>query len=181
MKLKKVDRGLVHVYTGDGKGKTTAALGLALRAISYKKKVLMVQFIKGPWRSGELDVVDKLKPYLKIIALGEGFVKILGDNKSFATHRNAAQKALAYASRAILNRKFDMVILDEINVAIQERLVTVDQLVKIIKHKPSKIELILTGRGAPSKIVKLADYVSDIKAVKHPFQQGILARPSIDY
>lgn len=181
MRFKKVDRGLVHVYTGHGKGKTSAALGLALRAISYKKKVLIVQFIKGPWRSGELDVVDRLKPFLKIKALGQGFVKILGDTKSFSVHKNSAQKAITYSLKEMKSGRFDIIILDEIHVAIKERLVTVSQLVKFIKQKPVKVELVLTGRDASKKIIKLADYVSEIKAVKHPYDRGILARKTIDY
>ena len=169
------------MYTGDGKGKTSAALGLALRAISYRKRVLMVQFIKGPWQSGEVDIVRRLKPYLEVKVIGEGFVKIPGDKKPFSVHRRTAKKALLLARKAIISKEYDMVILDEINVAIRERLVTVDQAVRLIEQKPDKVELVLTGRYAPAKIKKLADYVSEIKAVKHPFQKGILARKSIDY
>jgi cob(I)alamin adenosyltransferase len=181
MKFRKVDRGLVHVYTGEGKGKTSAALGLAVRAISYRKRVLIVQFIKGPWRSGELDIVDRLKPYLHIRAMGEGFVKILGDRKPLAVHKKAAQKAFIYAAQAMRSGKYDIFILDEINVAVKEKLVTVNQVAQFIKNKPTKVELVLTGRNAHSRIKKMADYVSDIRPVKHPFQKGILARQSIDY
>ncbi|MBU0598469.1 cob(I)yrinic acid a,c-diamide adenosyltransferase [Patescibacteria group bacterium] len=176
-----MDKGLVHVYTGDGKGKTTAALGLAVRAVSYKKKVLIIQFIKGPWRSGELDLVRKLKPYLQIKSLGQGFVKILGDKKPFAVHKKAAQQAFILAKKSIKSGKFDMVILDEINVSLKERLISTDEVVKLIGSKPEKVELVLTGRYAPAKIIKLADYVSEVKMVKHPFNRGILARSSIDY
>ncbi|MFA6552829.1 MAG: cob(I)yrinic acid a,c-diamide adenosyltransferase [Patescibacteria group bacterium] len=181
MKFKKIDRGLVHVYTGNGKGKTTAALGLALRAISYRKKVLMVQFIKGPWRSGELDIVKKLAPFLEILALGEGFVKILGDRKPLRVHQQAAQRALRVARRSVQSGRYGVVILDEIHVAIKERLVTAQSVMSLIKGKPAHVELVLTGRQAPAKIIQLADYVSDIQMVKHPFTKGILARPSIDY
>lgn len=181
MKFKHINRGLVHIYTGDGKGKTSAALGLALRAISYKKKVLIVQFIKGPWRSGELNIVDRLRPYLKIMALGEGFVKIQGDKKPFILHQQAADKALVYAQKALSSGKYDILILDEVNVATRERLITTDKVSHLIKSKPLKTELVLTGRYASAKIIKLADYVSHIKMVKHPWQKGILARRSIDY
>jgi len=181
MKLKKLSHGLVHVYTGHGKGKTTAALGLAVRAISYKKRVLIVQFIKGPWRSGELDIVQKLKPYLQIHAMGQGFVKILGDNKPFKIHKQAAKQALAYAKRQMKSGKFDIIILDEVNVAVAERLLTVSEVTEFIGQKPKKVELVLTGRGATDKIKQLADYVSEIKEIKHPFKSGILARESIDY
>ena len=181
MKFKKVNKGLVHVYTGDGKGKTSAALGLALRAISYKKKILIVQFIKGPWRSGEVDIVRRLKPYLKVKVMGEGFVKILGDKKPFTVHRKAAQKTLLFVQKAIFSKRYDVVILDEINVAVRERLIDIDQVIRLIKQKPAKLELVLTGRKASAKIKKLADYVSEIKMIKHPFQKGILARRSIDY
>lgn len=181
MKLRKIDRGLVHVYTGNGKGKTTAALGLALRMISYKKKVLIVQFIKGPWRSGELNVVTKLKPYLKIKALGNGFVKILGDRKQFNAHKEAATQALLYASKEMKTGKYCLIVLDEINVAIREKLVPVNKVLTLMKQKPKKVELVLTGRNAPDKIIKQADYVSEIKEIKHPYQKGILARASVDY
>ncbi|XOU93968.1 MAG: cob(I)yrinic acid a,c-diamide adenosyltransferase [Candidatus Kerfeldbacteria bacterium] len=181
MKLRKVNRGLVHVYTGNGKGKTTAALGLAMRMISYKKKVLIVQFIKGPWRSGELDIVKKLKPYLKITALGEGFIKILGDRKSFEVHKQAALQALEYVNREMKSGKYNLIILDEINVAIREKLIPITMVLTLIKQKPAKLELVLTGRNAPDKIIKQADYVSEIKEVKHPYQKGILARDSVDY
>jgi len=181
MKFKKISQGLVHVYTGPGKGKTTAALGLALRAISYKKKVLIVQFIKGPWRSGDLDAVKKLKPYLNIYAMGQGFIKILGDKKPLAVHKRAAKDALGYAKKQIKTGKYNIVILDEINVAIKKKLLTQKEVVNLIRTKPSKVELILTGRGATAKIKKYADYVSEIKDIKHPFRKGILARESIDY
>lgn len=171
----------MHVYTGDGKGKTSAALGLALRAISYRKKVLMVQFIKGPWQSGEVDIVRRLKPYLEVKAIGEGFVKILGDKKPLSVHKKTARKALLLARKSIISKEYDVVILDEINVALRERLVTVDQVARLINQKPARVELVLTGRYAPVRIKKLADYVSEIKEVKHPFQKGILARKSIDY
>ncbi len=181
MKFKKTDKGLIHVYTGNGKGKTTAALGLALRAISYKKKVLMVQFIKGPWRSGELDIVSKLKPYLKIIALGEGFVKIQGDRKPFHVHRKAAEKALRLSRQSMLSGRYGVVILDEINVAIGEKLLSIQSVIDLVRKKPANLELVLTGRQAPAKIMQLADYVSEIRMIKHPYTRGILARPSIDY
>lgn len=181
MKFKKVSHGLIHIYTGNGKGKTSAAIGLAIRAISYKKKVLIVQFIKGPWRSGELDIVSKLRPYLKIFAMGQGFIKILGDNKPFSVHKKAAQEALNYGAKQMKAGKYDIVIMDEINVAIKEKLLTESAVIKLIKLKPKKVELVLTGRHATTKIKKLADYVSEIKEIKHPFKKGILARESIDY
>jgi len=181
MKFKTVNKGLVHVYTGNGKGKTSAALGLALRAISYKKKVLIIQFIKGPWQSGELDIVKRLRPYLKIKATGKGFVKILGDKKPIAVHKKAAQAAFLLAQKEILTGKYEVVILDEINIALKERLISPEQVIRLIKQKPDKVELVLTGRYAHNKIKKLADYVSEIKMLKHPFQKRILARQSIDY
>lgn len=181
MQFKTVNRGLVHVYTGDGKGKTSAALGLALRAISYKKRILIVQFIKGPWRSGELNIVGRLKPYLRIMAMGKGFVKILGDRQSWQVHKKAAQAALKFAKRAMASNKIDILILDEINVAVKERLITIQQIISLIKTKPQKLELVLTGRAGHPKVIQLADYASEIQLIKHPFQKGILARRSIDY
>ncbi len=181
MKFKSVSRGLVHVYTGEGKGKTTAALGLAVRAISYGKRVLIVQFIKGPWRSGELNIVDRLQPYLTVRALGEGFIKILGDRKPFSQHQHAAENAFSFAEKSLRSGRYDILILDEINVAVVEKLIALRRLVKLVRNKPEHVELVLTGRGASEKIMQLADYVSVIEARKHPFQKGILARPAIDY
>ncbi len=181
MKLKKINYGLIHVYTGNGKGKTTAALGLALRMISYKKKVLIIQFVKGPWRSGELDIVKKLRPNLIIKSLGEGFIKILGDKKSFDIHKEAATKALSFADKEIKSGKYALVILDEVNVAMREKLIPINKVLSLMKQKPKKVELVLTGRNAPDKIIKQADYVSEIKEIKHPYQKGILARASVDY
>lgn len=181
MKFITTDRGLVHVYTGDGKGKTSAALGLALRAISYKKRVLIIQFIKGPWISGELNVTKKLRPNLQIKAFGEGFVKILGDKKPFRQHKKAAQAAFNFAIMSVSGKKFDIVILDELNVAIHTRLISVTQAINLIKSKSPSVELVLTGRHAPARIINLADYVSEIRMIKHPYQKGILARKTIDY
>ncbi|MFA5134334.1 MAG: cob(I)yrinic acid a,c-diamide adenosyltransferase [Patescibacteria group bacterium] len=181
MKYKVIDRGLVHVYTGDGKGKTTAALGLAVRAISYRKRVLIVQFIKGPWRSGELNIIQRLRPYLTIHAMGEGFVKILGDRKPLSVHRKAAQGALRFAQRAMRSGRYDIVVLDEVNVAVRERLLAVSQVAELVRKKPRELELVLTGRNAAATIERLADYVSHIREIRHPYRRGILARQSIDY
>lgn len=181
MKRENIDHGLVHVYTGGGKGKTTAALGLALRAVGYGKKVLIIQFIKGFGKSGELIAARRLKPHLSIKRLGSGFVGISGDQKPLAIHRQAARRAFALAAGALAAKKHDLIILDEINVAISLGLLSAEEVAGLIKARPEGLELVLTGRGAPAKIINLADYVSEIREIKHPFRRGIGARKAIDY
>ena len=130
------DEGLVIVYTGNGKGKTTAALGMALRAVGYDHKVCMLQFIKGSWHYGEMDSSKKLEPNLELIAVGKGFVGILDDNSTREEHEKYAAEALKICREKILSGKYNVVILDEINYAIDLELITIDDVIKLIKEKP---------------------------------------------
>lgn len=184
MDLQKIPRenrtGLTIVYTGNGKGKTTAALGLAVRAAGYDWRILMVQFIKGDWVYGELEGCKKLSPNFELKRMGKGFVNIMGDKLPFAEHVQAAEIALKYV-RDNLNDKYDIIILDEINVAIREKLLTVEDVRALIEEKPAYLHLVLTGRNAPAELIEMADLVTEMKEIKHPFQQGILAQPGVDY
>jgi cob(I)alamin adenosyltransferase len=184
MNLKKIPReqrkGLVVVYTGNGKGKTTAALGMAVRAAGYDWKVLMVQFIKGDWAYGELEGYKKLEPNFKLERMGIGFVGIMGDKKPRREHIEAAKKALNYAREQAV-KDYDILILDEINVAVKEGLLTVDEVLEVIKRRPSYLHLVLTGRNAAPEIIDAADLVTEMTEIKHPFQKGILAQPGVDY
>lgn len=181
--VKKVQRtkGLVIVYTGGGKGKTTAALGIALRAAGYKKKALIVQFIKGSWETGEMNSLRRLSPEIELVRIGKGFVGIIDDKKSFKDHINAAQEALKVAEKAVSSNKYSVVILDEINYAAKGKLVSVRDILNLIKNKNFKTHLVLTGNFAASKVIEKADLVTEMKEIKHPFHKGIKAQRGIDY
>ena len=172
---------MVIVYTGNGKGKTTAALGLALRAIGYGHKVCMLQFIKGSWHYGEMDSSKKLEPNFELIAIGKGFVGILDDNSPREEHEKYAAEALRICREKIFSEKYNVVILDEVNYAINLGLINVEEIIKIIKEKPSSLDLVLTGRDAKEEIIELADLVTEMKEIKHPFKSGIKAKEGIDF
>lgn len=174
-------RGLVIVYTGGGKGKTTAALGLALRAVGYKKKVKIIQFIKGTWRSGELESLRRLYPQIEVVLAGKGFVKIQNDKRPFREHLQAAQEALRLAQKTVRSKKYDVVILDEINYAVKGNLISIKDVLNLIKTKPSSVHLVLTGNFASPQVIKKADLVTEMKEIKHPVHKGIKAQKGIDY
>jgi len=175
------EKGLVIVYTGNGKGKTTAALGMALRAIGYDHKVCMLQFIKGSWHYGEMDSSKKLEPNFELIAVGKGFVGILDDNSPREEHEKYAAEAVRICREKIFSGKYDVIILDEVNYAINLGLIDVQEVIKIIKEKPSELDLVLTGRNVKDEIVELADLVTEMKEIKHPFKSGIKAKKGIDF
>jgi len=173
--------GLVIVYTGNGKGKTTAALGLALRAIGYEHKVCMLQFIKGSWHYGEMNSSKKLEPNFELIAVGKGFVGILDDNSPREEHEKYATEALRICREKIFSEKYNVVILDEVNYAINLGLINVQEIIKIIKEKPANLDLVLTGNHVKEEIIELADLVTEMKEIKHPFKSGIKAKKGIDF
>jgi cob(I)alamin adenosyltransferase len=174
-------KGLVIVYTGGGKGKTSAALGLVLRAVGYNHKVCMVQFVKGSWHSGELDSAKRLEPEFELITTGKGFVGILDDKSPREDHVKAAYETLMVGKEKILSGKYNVVILDEINYAIQLELIKLNDVLDIIKSKPSELDLVLTGNHATKEIIELADLVTEMKEIKHPFKSGIKAKKGIDF
>ena len=174
-------KGLVIVYTGGGKGKTSAALGLVLRAIGYSHKVCMVQFVKGSWHFGELDSAKRLAPEFELITAGKGFVGILDDKSPREEHVKAANDTLAISKEKIMSGKFDVVILDEINYAIQLELLKLDDVIDMIKSKPAELDLVLTGNHAAKEVIELADLVTEMKEIKHPFKSGIKAKKGIDF
>ncbi|KKR80313.1 MAG: Cob(I)alamin adenosyltransferase [Candidatus Daviesbacteria bacterium GW2011_GWC1_40_9] len=171
---------MVIVYTGEGKGKTTAALGLALRAAGYKKKVLIVQFGKA-WFTGELEGIKKLSPYVKLIQGGKGFVKILNDKLPLSQHQKVAQETFGMLYKETTSGKWDVVIADEIIGAVAGKLLKISDILKLINHKPKKLDLVLTGHHASLKIIEKADLVTEMQAIKHPFEKGFLAKVGIDY
>jgi len=175
------EKGLVIVYTGDGKGKTTASLGLCVRAVGYNQKVCIIQFIKGSWKYGELDGIKRLAPNVELFQKGLGFVGIIDDKLDKSEHIRAAKEALEFAREKIHGGEYDIVILDEINVALQLKLIEVDDVVNIIENKPEFLDLVLTGRNARDEIIDRADLVTEMREIKHPFQKGIKAKKGIDF
>lgn len=173
--VEKDSKGLVHIYTGDGKGKTTAALGLALRATGHGMKVLFIQFLKGQ-QCGEHLFVAKYHPF-DIIQIGAGDLF----TKSKEQLDQEVQETLVLARREILGGKYDLVVLDEVFVAVNQGYITVKQILELIEEKPGTVELVMTGRKAPPEIVQRADLVTEMLMIKHPFTEGFSARQGIDY
>jgi len=173
--------GLILVNTGNGKGKTTAALGTALRACGYGHKVLMVQFVKGPWKSGEQLVAPRLAPEFEFVKTGKGFFKIMGDRLPEEEHKEAARLGFEFAREKILSGAYDLVILDEINNAVADGLLPIEPLLELLDGKPPGLHLILTGRNAHAEVVRRAHLVTEMVEVKHPFQEGLLAQKGIDF
>lgn len=173
--------GLVIVYTGKGKGKTTAALGMALRAVGYGHKVCMVQFIKGSWHYGEMNSSKRLEPEFDLVAVGKGFVGIIDDKSPRSDHEKMAQQALRISKEKIGSGKYHIVILDEINYAVNIGLISLQDVLDLIRSKPSDLNLVLTGNYAKDEIIELADLVTEMNEIKHPFKSGIKAKKGIDF
>lgn len=173
--------GIVIVYTGNGKGKTTASLGVALRAIGQGLRVCMVQFIKGEWHYGELNSIKKLEPDFELIVAGKGFIGIIDDDHAFEEHIRAAKTALDIVEQKISLDTFDIIILDEINYALHLGVLQLADVMKILQSRPKHLSLILTGNHACEEIITLADLVTEMKEIKHPYKKGIKAKRGIDF
>ena len=173
--------GLVIVYTGKGKGKTTAALGIALRAVGHNYKICMIQFIKGSWHYGEMTSSKRLEPEFELTAIGKGFVGIIDDNTPIEKHKKIADAALHLSREKIISGNYDIVILDEINYAVNLGLVKLEDVLDIIKIKPPHVNLVLTGNYARDEIIDVADLVTEMKEIKHPFKSGVKAKKGIDF
>ncbi len=172
-----MEKGYIHVYTGNGKGKTTSAIGLAVRAIGAGLKVHMLQFMKGR-KYSELNIIDNLKNFTYSQHGRDEFVNKINPNK---IDIDMAQKGFDYAKKLIKSNKYDMIILDEINVAVDFDLINIEDLLIIIKEKPEKLELILTGRYANPKIIKIADYATEMIEIMHPYKKGVQARKGFEF
>lgn len=170
--------GLIIVNTGNGKGKTTAALGTALRAVGSGFKVFMVQFIKGSWEPGELRAAEKLAPFLEIKPMGEGFTWETKDKKR---DREVAYKAWDFCKKLIEDNAHDLLIFDEINNALDYGYLDVEDVVAALQKKPEKMHIILTGRNAPPQLVEIANLVTEMREIKHPFNEGIYAQKGIEF
>jgi cob(I)alamin adenosyltransferase len=174
-------RGILAVYTGDGKGKTTAALGLCVRAVGYGHRVAILQFVKGSWHYGELDGIRRLAPEVTLEAMGKGFVGILDDQLPREEHEKAARATLEEARRLITRNEHQLVILDEVNVAVQLGLLSTAGLLDVLRSRPAGMHVVCTGRGAPQELIDLADLVTEMKEIKHPFKTGLLAQRGFDF
>jgi cob(I)alamin adenosyltransferase len=174
-------RGLVLVNTGDGKGKTTAALGTILRAVGYGHRCLVVQFIKGSWTYGEMKSIRRLEPEVEFHRMGRGFVGIVDDNLPREEHEQAARRALEFAREKLVSGAYRLILLDEIFIAVQLNLISTDDVLQLLDIRPTHTTLILTGRGAPQEVIERADTVTEMREIKHAYRQGILAQRGVDY
>jgi cob(I)alamin adenosyltransferase len=175
-----VRKGLIMVNTGPGKGKTTAAMGTALRAVGSGLRVLMLQFLKGSWHYGELDAIAAYGDRFVIKQMGRGFVKV-GGAETDPEDIRMVEEAWAEAEAAILSGEWDLVVLDEINYAISYNMLAPEKVVEVLRRKPEMVHVILTGRSAHPTIVELADTVTEMREVKHAYQKGIEAQRGIEY
>ncbi len=175
-----VRRGLIIVNTGPGKGKTTAAMGTALRAVGQGLRVLMLQFLKGSWHYGELDAVQAFGDKFVLKQMGRGFVKV-GGAEADPEDLRMVEEAWSEAERAILGGEWDLVVLDEINYAIGYGMLDAARVVDVLKRKPEMVHVILTGRNAHPTIIDLADTVTEMRQVKHAYEKGVMAQRGIEY
>ena len=174
-------KGLILVHTGDGKGKTTAGLGLALRAWGSGLRVLILQFIKGGWKYGELEAIERLGQLdgrIEIRPVGLGLMRSDEDREK---HIRAAAKALQESERMMVSGQYDLIIFDEINYAVKFGLISLDDVLALLDKKPEKLHVLLTGRDARPELIERADLVTEMKLVKHPYQQGIKAQQGIEF
>lgn len=193
-----LERGLVQVYTGDGKGKTTAALGLALRAAGHRLRVVVIQFAKGASYTGELFALERLYPEVRLFQFGrdcrkasairQGFAECWGCSECFLRKgevtdedRDLARRALAMANDVAASGSADILVLDEISLAAHFDLISVDDIVGVIEHRQPHVELVLTGRNMPREVLDRADLITEMHQVRHPFEQGVMARRGIEY
>ena len=171
-------QGLIQIFTGDWKGKTSAALGIVLRALGHRLKVYIIFFMKGDYPYGERNILSEL-PNVTVASFGQkGFTD---PAKIKPEEREQARQALAAAREAMLSGDYDLVVLDEVNVAIAWNLIALDEVIRLLKDKPGNVELILTGRQADARLIELADLVTEMVKIKHPYDKGGLARKGIDY
>lgn len=180
MLMREERTGLIMVHTGTGKGKTTAALGLALRGAGYGFQTLMIQFIKGDRQYGELGGADMLAPFLDILPMGKGFIRFDRGGPG-EEDRKAVQEAWELAKRQMTSGKYDMIVLDEINYVIDYGLLPVEDVLDALRSRPKSLHVLLTGRNAHPDLIEAADLVTEMTEVKHPFQKGVKAQKGIEF
>ncbi|MEE8578101.1 MAG: cob(I)yrinic acid a,c-diamide adenosyltransferase, partial [candidate division Zixibacteria bacterium] len=163
---------LLVVYTGNGKGKTTAALGMCLRAVGYNWRICLIQFVKGTWKYGELEGVKRLSDNVELHVIGTGFVGILDDNKPIEEHQEAAKVGIDLALEKLEDDRHQLIILDELNVALDLNLVSKEQVQSLLDARSVRCHMVITGRAAPDWLIEQADLVTEMKEIKHPFESG---------
>jgi len=173
--------GLVVVVTGYGKGKTTSALGMTVRAVGHGMKVCLVQFMKGDLHAGEYDGLKLVAPYVEHHLTGKGFCGIQGNPYPYQEHRANPQEAIELGKEKMLSGEFDILVCDEINNALRLKLVDLPQVLDLIESKPPNMRLVLTGRDARSEVIDRAHTVSEVNEIKHAYRQNIEPQPGIDY
>ena len=171
-------KGLIMVYTGDGKGKTTAALGLAFRALGRRYRVAVVQFIKGKWKTGEAAMAKELSGRIDFFSLGDGFTWI---TKNFEQDVASARTAWAKCLEVLADERYQIVIFDELSYVLKYNFLPIEEILEHLKRKPPRTHVVITGRDAPPELIEAADLVTDMREIKHPYQAGIKAQPGIDY
>jgi cob(I)alamin adenosyltransferase len=176
-----LQKGLVIVFTGDGKGKSSAALGITLRAFGHKMYVSFVQFIKSGSDTGESRAVERLAPEVEFVSLGKGFVNCYGNTAPLDEHKKAAAEALTAARQRIHSASWDIVVLDEVNIAVKLGLIDIRDVLDLVRSKPPELHLILTGRDAHPDLIAAADLVTEMRDLKHPYNSGVSAQQGIDY
>ncbi len=180
MLMREERTGLIMVHTGTGKGKTTAALGLAVRGAGYGFQTLMIQFIKGDRQYGELGGADMLAPFLDILPMGKGFIRFDRGGPG-EEDREAVREAWELAERQMTSGKYDMIVLDEINYVIDYGLLPVEEVLDALRSRPKTLHVLLTGRNAHPDLIEAADLVTEMTEVKHPFQKGVKAQKGIEF
>ncbi len=175
---KTIEKGLIIVHTGKGKGKSTAAMGLAIRAIGHGMKVGIVQFVKGVWETGERDVLDKFPDLVTIKAMGEGFT---WETQDRSRDIEAAEAAWATAKEMIADENYKMVILDELNIVLRYDYIALGDVIETLKAKPDDLHVVVTGRNAKEDLIEIADLVTEMTMVKHPFRAGVKAQAGIEF
>ncbi len=172
------ERGLLIVHTGKGKGKTTAAMGLAVRCIGHGMKVGLVQFVKGVWETGERRVLEAFPELCVMKAMGEGFTWETQDRQRDIA---AAERAWATAQEMIADPSFKMVILDELNIVLRYSYLAIDDVLPVLQGKPRDLHIVVTGRNAHERLIEAADLVTEMTVIKHPFRSGVKAQPGIEF
>jgi cob(I)alamin adenosyltransferase len=175
------EKGMIVVFTGDGKGKTCAALGIALRASGHQMYVSLVQFVKGPSAGGEARAAERLSPEFEFASLGKGFVNCCGSATPLSEHLKAAEEGLEASRQRMHSGAWDILILDEINTAVSLGLLDLGQVLDLVRSKPRNIHLVLTGRDARPELIEIADMVTEMRSLKHPYDRGKPARKGIDF
>ena len=173
-----IRKGLLIIYTGDGKGKTTAALGLVFRALGRGQRVAMVQFIKGKWKTGEAKMAQELAGRVDFFSMGDGFT---WDTKNYEQDVASARRAWAKCRELLVDPRYQIVIFDELSYVITYNFLSVQDVLEGLKRKPPRTHVVITGRNAPPELIEIADLVTEMREIKHPYRAGIKAQPGVDY